>query len=177
LDQRGEQGSAQRADDAGLYVTGIGDDDDDAEKFSLLEDGQRIDVEGGILNSNKIAGWRANFPRAESFGRRLIESHGKSRGDAADGAGRIVDSDAAEAFAGHITVEKVAESFRSDFVTRGFDSFRDVFRDDSRASGQFVSQIPAFGADLEKGIAERYAGDADGQWQDKIQSPSHFRSS
>ena len=53
----------------------------------------------------------------------------------------------------------------------------DVFRDDGGAPGQFVSQIPAFGADFEKGVAERHAGDADGQWEDKIQSPSQFSSS
>jgi len=38
-------------------------------------------------------------------------------------------------------------------------------------------QIAAFGADLEKGIAKGHAGDADGQWQDKIPSPSHICSS
>ena len=103
--------------------------------------------------------------------------HGKSRGDGANSAGRIVDGDATGAFARDVTIKEMAQRFRSEFVTGRFDGVGDVIRDDGRAAGLLVPQIPAFGTDLKKGIAEGYAGDADGQRQDKIQSPSHFRSS
>ena len=108
LDQRGKGGCAQRAHQASLYIAGIGDDHDDAEKFAILENGKRIDIQGGTINGYKIAGWRTNFCGAKGFGRRLIESHGESGGNGADGAGRIVDRDPAKAFAGHITIEKMA---------------------------------------------------------------------
>jgi hypothetical protein len=133
-----------------------------------VQDRQRIDVQGRILDSDKIAGWRADFCGAKRFGGRLIESHRESRGNGAGSAGRIVNSDAAETFAGHVTVEKTAQRFRSDYVGGRLDRFSDVFRDDGGAPGQFVAQIPAFGANLENRVTERDARDADSQWQNKI---------
>src|SRR5690242_2701943 len=78
------------------------------------------------------------------FSGRLIETYGKTRSDAADGTGRIVDGDAAEAFAGDKSVKKMAERLRSDFVARGFDPFGDIFCDDGRTPGQLIAQILAF---------------------------------
>jgi len=177
LEQCGERGSAKSAHHASLNIAGIGNNHDSTQIFSILENWKRINVQGGILNADKIAGGRADFYGTERFGRRLIESHGKPRSDGADGAGRIIDGDAAEAFTGNKPVEKMAESFGGDFVARGFDRLGDVSRDDRGAARLFIAQIPAFGAELDEGVAKRDARHADGQRQDKIESPSQFRSS
>jgi len=108
LNQGSERGRAQNAHHASLNVAGVGNNHNDTEKFSLVDDGKRIDVQSGILNGNKIAGRGDEFHGAKCFRGRLIESHGESRGNGANGAGRIVNSDAAEAFAWYVTIEKMA---------------------------------------------------------------------
>src|SRR5258708_37372584 len=56
LKQRGETGGAKSAHHPSLNIAGIGNDHDGAQKISILENGKRVDVEGGILDTDKIAG-------------------------------------------------------------------------------------------------------------------------